>query len=315
MSSTRTSATFFIVASSSGRLIKVIQDKRRSFGDGPFVKVHNEVICLNKADGDNYTEKGILYIPNKIANTDITGTGHLKVKRVEISSWSALTTEKMVKFFWAASKVNIHKGSLDIEGLVGNRNAAKVTAILFGKGGRNIRAIVNRQAKTFTQREVAPFLLHIHAYSVKDKLAVEIRLKKKIISINNDLIEKGHVKKFGETPTAPKKSKRVSQNRFGDLEMDDTPDAFPELVGSMPVPARRLFVAPHETLAAKLEDASARGEVFKDYSPTDVVRPECMRDATDSDDSGYDEMPILEKGMTGDEIFASVNTTMSGEWS
>ena len=166
MSSTRSTQTFYIVASSTGRLIKMINAKRRQFSDGPFIKVHNEIICLNKGDGDKHVAANVLYIPDTIAAKDITGSGHLAVKRVEVSSWSTDTTAKMTKFFFNASKITIHKGVLDIEAIVGRRNAGAVTAILFGKGGKNISAICQGEAKAFTQRAVAPFRLHIHAYSV-----------------------------------------------------------------------------------------------------------------------------------------------------
>ena len=325
MSSTRSTQTFYIVASSTGRLIKMINAKRRQFSDGPFIKVHNEIICLNKGDGDKHVAANVLYIPDTIAAKDITGSGHLAVKRVEVSSWSTDTTAKMTKFFFNASKITIHKGVLDIEAIVGRRNAGAVTAILFGKGGKNISAICQGEAKAFTQRAIAPFRLHIHAYSVKNKLAVEIRLKKKIQSINNDLVEKGLVRKFGpgSSSSEPKKSERgESQNRFVALDVEEQPEVvedFPALPGASP-PVSPTVVAPQNTLAAKLEDASARGEVFKEYTPEDVVRSEDMcdateRDATESDDSGYEDMPVLTRGMTTDEFFAAAASGKVAEWS
>lgn len=321
MSSTRSTQTFYIVASSTGRLIKMMNAKRRQFADGPFVKVHNEIICLNKGDGDKYVAANVLYIPDTITAKDITGSGHLAVKRVEVSSWSTDTTAKMTEFFFGASKITVHKGVLDIEAIVGRRNAGAVTAILFGKGGKNIRAICQGEAKAFTQRAVAPFRLHIHAYSVKNKLAVEIRLKKKIKSINNDLVEKALVRKFGgndgESQSAPKKRSRASQNRFGGLDVEEQPEAvedFPALHGTSP-PVSPTVVAPQDTLAAKLEDASVRGEVFKEYTPEDVVRSEDMCGGTESDDSGYDDMPALTRGMTTDEFFAAAASSKVAEWS
>ena len=317
MASTRTSQFFYIVGSSSGRVIQTINAKRRSFADGPFARVHTEVICITKEQGDEYVTGGVLYVPSEVNSRDISGTGHLMVKRVEVASWSKATTAKMLKFFFSASKLITYKGVLDIEALVGSRNAAATTAILFGKGGRNIKAIVNKQALTYTVRDVAPYVLHIRAYTMKDKLAVEIRLKKKIMSIGADLTKKGLLKKFAHgTAPSPKKSERSSQNPFAGLSDEEEAGAgdeeFPELSGQAPI--HSVCVAPHETLAAKLQDAAARGEVFKEYVPEDVVRPECERDATESDDSGYEDMPALMTGMTSAEFFAAASSGSIAEW-
>lgn len=311
MSSTRTSQVFYIVTSSSGRVIQTINAKRRSFSDGPFARVHSEVIYLTKEQGDEYVKEGVLYVPSEINPRDISDTGHLMVKRVEVASWSKETTSKMLKFFFNASKLITYKGMLDIEALVGSRNAGAATAILFGKGGQNIKAVVKKQALVFTKRDVAPFKLLIRAYSMKDKLAVEIRLKKKILSISEDLIKKGLLKKFAHGDATPSSKKTVvkSQNPFADLSDDgedgeETSEAFPDLSGQ--VPFKSVGVAPHETLAAKLQDAAVRGEVFAEYNPK-YASPVSSSDSTD------DEMPMLERGMTTDEIFASLSGDV-GTW-
>ena len=328
--SSRTSQMFYIVASSTGRLIQMINKNRRKFSDGPWVKVHNEIICMTKDDGDKAIAGGVLFVPEDIPSHDVTSTGHLKVKRVEVCSWSTKTTAKMAAFFFGVSKLTIHKGMLDVEAIVGTRNAGSVAAILFGKGGSNMRSITQKQAKVFTERDVAPYKLRIHAYSVKDRLSVEIRLKKSIMNINNDLIEKTLLKKVGREDTTSKTTEKKSENRYGGFDEEESVEEsveengwdtdgdgdgaalepagprgwrrheesneedFPTLGGSVP-PVANVALASHETLATKLEDAAARGEVFAEYTPS-------VKESSTESDASDGGMPPM--NMTTDELFA-----------
>jgi len=306
----------------------MINQNRRNFSDGPWAKVHDEIICLTKDDGDKHIGAGVLFVPENINSQDVTSTGHLKVKRVEVCSWSTKTTAKMAAFFFGASKLTIHKGMLDVEAMVGARKAGSVTAILFGKGGSNMRSITNKQAKVFTDRDVAPFKLRIHAYSVKDRLSVEIRLKKCILSINNDLIEKALIKKVGREDTTSETTAKKSDNRFGGFDEEESEDEgedfpvqeaeveYPALGGSVP-PVASVQIASHQTLAAKLEDAAARGEVFAEFAPQQTLAAK-LEDAAIADRNDHyrvyitalerdeekkdDEMPPMK--MTADELFA-----------
>ena len=319
----------FVLDSSTGHLINQIKTHRAKFSDGPYVKVHSEVTCLTKAQGDKLVVDGILHIPKQIQSRDITDSGHLRVKMVEISSYCPKTTEKMEKFFFNATKVTIYKETLDVEAIVGSRNAAKGIAMVIGKKCCNLHAVVQREAKVFTDRATAPYVFNIHAYSVKNKLAVKIRLEKAIRKINQDLIQK----EIGQRYAAPATSEQKSANRYADLDADEDDsevlgleDSRPDLVrhpaaetgvGYFPPLTnasrpKTAIVDPQDTLAAKLQDAAARGEVFAEY----IAKSDdnSSRSSTPSTD---DDMPALIPGMTGDQIFASVaaNSADMATWS
>ena len=310
----RTTQTFYIVNSTTGHIINTIKAKRGNFGHGPFVKVHDAVHCLTEEQGSGMAQEGYLYIPDEIAERDITGTGHLRVKMVEVSSYCSETTKKMTEFFYNASKVKTYKETLDVAAIVGERDAGAVVAMVIGKKRANLNAIVKGAAKVYTVRETAPYVFHIHAYTVKDKLAVRIRLEKAVRKIKSDLDSRGAAATPPRAPRVQKRSNRfsgfneeeadygtsvfadeeIARRRRGGGAVVDM-ESFPTL--SSDERPRRLNVDLLDTLATKLQDAAARGEVFDETVP---VRP-CSPDSVSTEDS----MPALLPGLSGDELFAA----------
>ena len=219
----RTNATFYIVSSSTGVVIESIKNKRRqgsSFANGPYVKVAEEVFCFNKGDGDDAVAAGILHIPKEINPRDITASGHLRVKRVDVSSYSAETTAAMAKFFYNASKLEVYHGFINVETLVGKRDVKKVIAMIIGKSRRNLNAIVKREAKVYTRRNIDPYIFRIDAYSVKKMLGVKIRLEKAIHRLKNDL-DQNEIEKQHAHPSSRKVEVKKSQNPFDGLLGED----------------------------------------------------------------------------------------------
>ena len=327
----RFTAQFYIVSSSTGYLISKIKATRSGFAGGPFVRVESSTACLTKEQGDKFVADGKLYVPKTINRFDFTESRHLKVKMVTVSSYDEPTTRKMLKFYFAASKLEIYTVTLDVAAIVGRPNAQKVVAMTIGRGSQNLHAIVKKQAKVFTKRKTSPYVFQIHAYTMKDMLAVKIRLEKAIRKIKEDLEQKELLRSHSHTArTTPVLATTASQNPFADLEddEDDEDEMPPEMVvhtierggdhppikytDDMPVdsimgPAcfpkltatdrpKSVVVDPHETIAAKLQDAAARGETFTDHALPD-----------DDDDDDDDEMPklITAKGMTAEQIFAA----------
>ena len=319
---------FYIVGSSTGHVIGSIKQNRNNFGHGPYVKVHSEVVCVSSGDAAILE---YLYIPKVVQKRDkveLEGVSHIRVKMVEVSSWAETTTKRMHRFFFDASKLNVHKATVDVVGLIGGKDVSQVMAMVIGTGGRYLKSVVKKDAKVYTQRGTAPNVFVIEAYSQKKLLGVKIRLEKAIRKVHADLVAKQHgvdeqdarPSGAGRTPVA------CGGGSFASLAYDDEPPVVNTVINQLIQGEERdndyreswpaidkdatprqvdTTHSPKTTLAEMLEDAAVRGETFKEELPTSSTPP--------TSDSDYGDMPPLTKGVSVDDFFASAGA--SPEWS
>jgi len=319
---------FYIVGSSTGHVIGSIKQNRNNFGHGPYVKVHSEVVCVSSGDAAILE---YLYIPKVVQKRDkveLEGVSHIRVKMVEVSSWAETTTKRMHRFFFEASKLNVHKATVDVVGLIGGKDVSQVMAMVIGTGGRYLKSVVKKDAKVYTQRGTAPNVFVIEAYSQKKLLGVKIRLEKAIRKVHADLVAKQHgvdeqdsrPSGAGRTPVAygggsfaslayddepPVVNTVINQLIQGEEHDNDYRESWPAIDKDATPRQVDTTHSPKTTLAEMLEDAAVRGETFKEELPTSSTPP--------TSDSDYGDMPPLTKGISVDEFFASAGA--SPEWS
>ena len=323
----RSCSKFYIVASSTGYVIGLIKGSRNKFSHGPYVKVHSEVVCVSSGDACIMED---LYIPEVVQKRDkveVEGVSHIRVKMVEVSSWAEATTKRMHRFFFDASKLNAHKCTVDVVGLIGGKDVSQVMAMVIGTGGRYLKSVVQKDAKVYTQRETAPNVFVIEAYSQKKLLGVKIRLEKAIRKVHADLLAKQH--RGGEQDARPRGAGRSpvadGGGSFASLAYDDEPPVVNTVINQLKreehdndyreswpaidkdATPRQVDTthSPKTTLAEMLEDAAVRGETFKEELPKSSTPP--------TSDSDYGDMPPLTKGVSVDDFFASAGA--SPEWS